>query len=167
MEIKRSSYLHNGISYIGKMVSLYWTTAKCFLHSSTHWDQNKSNCYYADDIFKCISTNESLRIRIKCHWRFFSKGPIDNKSVLAWCAGPSLEPKMTHSTDAYKRRPVSMCQIESTVRFTKRAQYCFNTSVPSLFLNKLDRYRKWTYRKKLFRHNLSAANISNMGGGIQ
>ena len=81
---------------------------------------------------------------------FFSKGPIDNKSVLAWCAGPSLEPKMTHSTDAYKRRPVSMCQVESTVRFTKRAQYCFNTSVPSLFLNKLDRYRKWTYRKNYF-----------------
>ena len=37
---------------------------------------------FADDIFECISMNETFCISIRISLNFFRKGPIDNKSVL-------------------------------------------------------------------------------------
>ena len=41
--VVRSSYLHNGISYTGKITSLYWIRALFILHSRYHY------CWWPDD----------------------------------------------------------------------------------------------------------------------
>ena len=60
----------------------------------------------ADDIFKCIFLNESVRISIKISLKFVPKGPIDNKSalvqVMAWRRTgdkPLSEPMLTQFTE--------------------------------------------------------------------
>ena len=64
----------------------------------------------ADDIFKCIFSNEYFRISIKIPLKFVPKGPIDNKSalvqVMAWRGTgdkPFPEPMLTQFSDAYMR----------------------------------------------------------------
>ena len=64
----------------------------------------------ADDIFKCISLNENVKIQIQISLKLVNRDPIDNKPVLVqvmvWRrAGdkPLPEPMMAQFTDAYMR----------------------------------------------------------------
>ena len=64
----------------------------------------------ADDIFKCIFSNENVRIPIQISLKFVPRAPIDIKSalvqVMAWRrTGDKSLPKamMTQFTDAYMR----------------------------------------------------------------
>ena len=58
---------------------------------------------------------KSLMFRFKFQWSFFTKGPIDNKSVLVWVMArhrtgdmPLPEPKFTQFTNAYMRHQGGM-----------------------------------------------------------
>ena len=62
----------------------------------------------ADDISKCISLNEKLRIFIEISLKFVPKSPIDNNPalvyIMAWLRigdKPLSEPMLTRFTDAY------------------------------------------------------------------
>ena len=74
----------------------------------THLSQNKNGCYFADDIFKCISMNEKFCILIKISLKFVPKGLIDNKTalvqVLSWCRSsgkPLPEPMLIQFLGTY------------------------------------------------------------------
>ena len=96
--ILRPSYLHNGISYTGKMSSLYWIRAQGISNHvidlvlldysgfSTRWfnplKPRQNGCHFPDDIFKCIFLNENVPIS------FGPKGLINNipalVQIMAW-----------------------------------------------------------------------------------
>ena len=64
----------------------------------------------ADDIFKCISLNEKIKIQIQISLKLVNRDPIDNKPVLVqvmvWRRTgdkPLPEPMMAQFTDAYMR----------------------------------------------------------------
>ena len=70
---------------------------------------------FADDIFKCIFSNENVWISIKIQLKFAPLVPTDNKPALvqmmAWHlagAKPLSEPMMAYSTDAYMGHSISM-----------------------------------------------------------
>ena len=65
--------------------------------------QRQNGRDFADDIFKCISVNENVKISIKISLNFVPMGPIDNTcipalvQIMAWCRPgdkPSSEPMM-------------------------------------------------------------------------
>ena len=71
--------------------------------------------YFADDTFKCIFLNETLRISNKISLKFVPKGPINNipalVEIMAWYRSgdkPLSEPMMVKITDAYMRHSASM-----------------------------------------------------------
>ena len=84
--VVRSSYLHNGNSYTGKMASLYWFSPLVTRINSLGPRQNR--CHFADDIFKCIFLIENVWIPIKISLKFVPKGPINNipamAQIMAW-----------------------------------------------------------------------------------
>ena len=107
MEIRRS-YLHNGISYTGKMTSLYWISplilssdckpevADChqIVHpgdtgaerTTLHFNtlrQRQNGRHFADGIFKCIFLNENVSISIEISLNFVLKCSINNIPALA------------------------------------------------------------------------------------
>ena len=49
----------------------------------TYLSLDKLAATFADDIFKCIFTNEKLRILIRISLEFVPKGPLDNNPALA------------------------------------------------------------------------------------
>ena len=73
--VVRSSYLHNGISYTGKMTSLYWIRALLFLnHVMTGPNYNKAmhnpyttNPYY-NKAFLMYNVNEDLSVTPQSIW---------------------------------------------------------------------------------------------------
>ena len=112
--IVRPSYLHNVVSYTGKMVCLHWNNLSVSTHrykiyrqsdwqlislsaASPHlplpdinkWRPRQNGCHFADDTFKLIFLNENVRIAIKISLRFVPKGPINNipalVEIMAWC----------------------------------------------------------------------------------
>ena len=65
---------------------------------------------FTDDIFKCISLNEKVRISIEIPLKFVSEGPINNipalVEIMAWCRPgdkPLSEPMLAQFIDAYMR----------------------------------------------------------------
>ena len=63
---------------------------------------------FTDDIFKCISLNEKVRISIEIPLKFVSDGPINIiralVEIMAWCRPgdkPLSEPRLTQFIDAY------------------------------------------------------------------
>ena len=74
--ISRPSYLHNGISYTGKTISLYWIGAQGICS------------HFPDNILKCIFLNENVWLSIKISQNFVPKGPIKNipalVQIMAW-----------------------------------------------------------------------------------
>ena len=65
---------------------------------------------FADEIFKCISTNEKFCISIRMLLKFVPEGPIYNKWALVQvmasrqiCDKPLPESMMIQFTDAYMR----------------------------------------------------------------
>ena len=61
--VVRSSYLHNGISYTGKMTSLYWTT-RPWLTQSTNHVQTRTSLHR--HVFLSSSFPRSVRWSIAC-----------------------------------------------------------------------------------------------------
>ena len=88
--VVRSSYLHNGISYTGKMTSFHWIRAQVMslyvagLHhdavNSSPLGQNGR--HFTEDIFRCIFVNEKFYILIKISLTFIPKGQIGNNPAL-------------------------------------------------------------------------------------
>ena len=86
----RSSYLHNGISYTGKVTSLYWIRGA---FQKRIWALNtlrprQNGRHFPDYIFKCILLNENVWITIKNPLKFVPKGPINTipalVQIMAW-----------------------------------------------------------------------------------
>ena len=93
----RSSYLHNGISYTGKVTSLYWIRGA---FQKRIWALNtlrprQNGRHFPDYIFKCILLNEIVWITIKNPLKFVPKGPINTipalVQIMAW-RGPGDKP---------------------------------------------------------------------------
>ena len=59
--------------------------------------------HFTDDIFKCISINETFCILIEILLKFISKGPIHNNPALVLCDKPSSELRLTRFTNTYMR----------------------------------------------------------------
>ena len=82
--VVRSSYLHNGISYTGKMSSLYWIGAQVLTHSPL-----EDVAVIRSIIFKPILGIETLSTRCKIYISWMPQSPIDKRSklveVMAWC----------------------------------------------------------------------------------
>ena len=120
IRVLRPSYLHNGISYTGKTTSLYWIRAlvrcsikrSCKYLSPWDWDlyhfeiwqvtrQLCHGCQFADDICKCVFSNENIWISNKISLKFLPRGLINNYPALVpikpWCwrgDKPLSEPMM-------------------------------------------------------------------------
>ena len=69
----------------------------------------------ADDIFKCIFSNENDKITIQFSLKFVPKSPIDNKPTLVQVMAcrlfgtkPLPEPMLIQFTDAYMSHSASM-----------------------------------------------------------
>ena len=85
--ILQPSYLHNGISYTGKMTSLYWIRTQ-ITKDATKWHDNtavintlrprQNGRHFPDDILKRIFLKENFRISIKISLKFVPKGSINN-----------------------------------------------------------------------------------------
>ena len=76
----------------------------------THIPLNKMAAILADDIFKCIFSNENFCILINIALKFVPQGPIDDNTayvqVMAWRRigdKPLSEPMRIRLTDAYMR----------------------------------------------------------------
>ena len=95
--ILRPSYLHNGISYTGKMISLYSMGAQVAMHGVhlniempffNPFRPKQNGCNFADDIFIWILLNENVSIAIKISLKFVPIGPIKNipalVQIMAW-----------------------------------------------------------------------------------
>ena len=85
-----------------------WNALRCLVVTSSPLGQNGH--YFTDDILKCIFLNAKFCISIRISLKFFSKGPVDNKSVLvqvmAWRRTgdrPLCESMLSQFTDAYMR----------------------------------------------------------------
>ena len=61
---------------------MYFIEAEWRIFTSVPISPWKNGCYFADDIFKRIFSNENVRISIQFALRFVPKCPIDNKSAL-------------------------------------------------------------------------------------
>ena len=93
------------------MVSLWLCTRTTmandmWFHNSS--PSEKSGHLFADNIFRCILTNDKLCILIKISLKFVPKGPIDNNQalvqIMAWRQigdKPLSEPMLTRFTDTY------------------------------------------------------------------
>ena len=81
--VVRSSYLHNGISYTGKMTSLYWIRAQ--------WDTNwNSNNFIQENVFENVIC-EMVAILFRGRW---VKSQCSAKALAKWG-------QMTHTIEKY------------------------------------------------------------------
>ena len=104
--VVRSSYLQNGISYTGKMTSLYWIRAQAT--KSQHISPWTKWLPFCRQHFLCNFMNERFGIFIHISLTFVPKNLVYNRSalvqVMAWhWTGdkPISEPMLTQFTDAY------------------------------------------------------------------
>ena len=65
--VVRSSYLHNGISYTGKMTSLYWFSplASCVARTSA----SKVDVYYLEEVSPCLPRGRISTTSVMSVWR--------------------------------------------------------------------------------------------------
>ena len=108
--ILRPSYLHNGISYTGKMASLYWFSPRLASYNKTNkehserrppprliwgmWNSlaryetvstlrpRQNGRHFEDGIFKCIFLNDNGWILLKISLKFVPRVPINNIPAL-------------------------------------------------------------------------------------
>ena len=72
--VVRSSYLHNGISYTGKMSSLYWIRPLVSAPQGfilTHLPLDKMAANLADDFSNEFSWMKMIELWFKFHWNLF------------------------------------------------------------------------------------------------
>ena len=67
--VVRSSYLHNGISHTGKMVSLYWIRTLGYIFVTLQWRQNDQQI---DGLFNSLFwlTKENIKTHETHYWPF-------------------------------------------------------------------------------------------------
>ena len=79
--ILRSSVLHNGIPYTGKIASLHWIRAQWVTDLPTSlWHclfnslrPKRNRRHFADDIFKCIFVMKMYCLLLKFRWSLFPR----------------------------------------------------------------------------------------------
>ena len=62
-------------------VAMNWSQDRVFI-ILTHLPPGQDGRHFADDIFKCVSVNETLCILIKISLKFVPDGPVDNNPAL-------------------------------------------------------------------------------------
>ena len=117
--VVRSSYLHNGISYTGKMTSLYWIRALIFIGNIGYPSEiylntlrpRQNGRHFPDDTFKCIFLNENVWISIKISPKFVPGGPNNNfpalVQIMAW-RRPGDKPSSELMMVSYMHHSASM-----------------------------------------------------------
>ena len=118
------SYLHNRISYTGK-ISLHWIRTQIVSSNSlvlslvystgSYTLRLRQNVHHFTDIFKCSMLNEKVQFFIKISLKHVPKSPINNKSplvqIMAWCRSgdkPLSKPMMVYRPDIYMHHSASM-----------------------------------------------------------
>ena len=98
----RSSYLHHGISYTGKMISLYWIRALVFklfplcfdvysillllpiTVSDTLTRLRQNGQHFADDTLKCFYWHENVPLSVEISLKFVPRR-LALFQIMAWC----------------------------------------------------------------------------------
>ena len=104
--------------------------------------------HFADDIFKCIFSNENVWIPIKISIKFVPKGPINNipalVQIMAWCHPgdkPLSEPMLVSV-------PTHICVTRP--QWVKCTTYCLSLALRNAIMNPNVIYIALTYQKNVF-----------------
>ena len=92
-KVVRSSYLHNGISYTGKMSSLYWIGAQMTapqkkMHPKSHMGHGKMAIVSKTTLSNSMFWSTFVVILIQISFKLVARDPINNKPrsvyIMAW-----------------------------------------------------------------------------------
>ena len=107
--------LENGLQWLDKVLSKHPYMLQGAKPTINALRPRPNRRHFADDIFKPIFLNETVRILINISVKFVPRGQINNiptlVQIMAWCKTgdkPLFEPMMTQFNDAYMRHSASV-----------------------------------------------------------
>ena len=118
----------------------------CTLNSSTPGNNDR---HFADDIFKCIFTNESFCISIQISLKIVPKGSVHNKPVLVHVV--AWRRTGLYVGQCLSRSPTQICSTDAYLRQKSMPLICSDNGLSPVrhYLNQYWLILKWTLRDKL------------------